>query len=159
MKKCIISLSFRFPGAQPVSFERKHLNVLESTDYYVCEKSDGHRYLLFMALLGSGPAAFLINRKCEFYRVDVFFPTKQNVKQPHHETLLDGELVVEIEENGEKSCKFMIFDLMIINSKNVTNESLLSRLNIAQKEVFAPFNFMLEKFPDYKQKLPFQYQN
>ena len=53
----------RFPGSQPVSFEKRHLEVLEREDYYVCEKSDGVRYLLYFAIPPSGPVAFLVNSK------------------------------------------------------------------------------------------------
>lgn len=130
--------------------------MLESTDYYVCEKSDGHRYLLFIAVLGSGPAAFLINRKNEFYEINMFFPRRNKLKDSHHETLLDGELVIECGKNGEKICKYMIFDLILVNSKNISGESLLTRLNYAQKEVWVPINCMLEQYPLYKEQMPFQ---
>ena len=53
----------RFPGSQPVSFEKRHLDVLEREDYYVCEKSDGVRYLLYFAIPPSGPVAFLVRTR------------------------------------------------------------------------------------------------
>ena len=37
-----------FPGAQPVSFSRDSLRMLETMDFWVCEKSDGVRLLVFI---------------------------------------------------------------------------------------------------------------
>lgn len=37
-----------FPGAQPVSFSRESLSMLEEMDFWVCEKSDGVRLLIFI---------------------------------------------------------------------------------------------------------------
>lgn len=59
-----------FPGSQPVSFLRKHLDLLLSEDYYVCEKSDGLRLMLFFP----GPhkydgSAFLIDRESNVYQI------------------------------------------------------------------------------------------
>ena len=59
-----------FPGSQPVSFLRKHLEWLLSEDYYICEKSDGLRLILFFP----GPhrykgSAFLIDRESNVYQI------------------------------------------------------------------------------------------
>ncbi len=51
----------QFPGSQPVSFARHHIaESLERTDYYVCEKSDGVRLLLFITSPYDAPTAFLV---------------------------------------------------------------------------------------------------
>lgn len=51
-----------FPGSQPVSFGSQHFEWLESEDYYICEKSDGIRYLLYFCNPPSGPTAFLVRK-------------------------------------------------------------------------------------------------
>jgi len=98
-----------FPGGQPVSFESKHLSVLEVEDYYVCEKSDGVRYLLYFCRPPSGPAAFLIDRNYVFRYLGPLELPGKDLKTSHEETLLDGELLIdtfmikkkETEKNGD----------------------------------------------------------
>jgi mRNA guanylyltransferase len=53
----------RFPGSQPVSFEKLHLDWLEKEDYLVCEKSDGIRYLMYMKVTDKGPEVFLVRKR------------------------------------------------------------------------------------------------
>jgi len=42
----------RFPGSQPVSFSSASLEMLETLDFWVCEKSDGIRILVFIVMNG-----------------------------------------------------------------------------------------------------------
>lgn len=46
---CHLSHS-KFPGSQPVSFSLASLELLESLDFWVCEKSDGVRVLVFIVM-------------------------------------------------------------------------------------------------------------
>ena len=46
-----------FPGPQPISIEYKHFPILRNSEYFVCEKTDGERYMM-VALLFEG------KRKC-----------------------------------------------------------------------------------------------
>ncbi|CDS00335.1 hypothetical protein, partial [Sporisorium scitamineum] len=43
----------RFPGAQPVSFEKSSIDLLKSEDFWVCEKSDGQRVLILIVIPSS----------------------------------------------------------------------------------------------------------
>jgi hypothetical protein len=43
----------RFPGSQPISFSLDSLQLLESMDFWVCEKSDGVRVLVFIVMNGA----------------------------------------------------------------------------------------------------------
>ncbi|KAI9289283.1 hypothetical protein BC943DRAFT_333658 [Umbelopsis sp. AD052] len=89
-----------FPGSQPVSFETKHLIDLQREDYFVCEKSDGVRYLMFATQTPKGPATFLLDRnRSWFFIPHLLFPLRGKDNEYHNETLMDGELVMDIDEN------------------------------------------------------------
>jgi mRNA guanylyltransferase len=42
----------KFPGSQPISFSSTSLELLEKKDFWVCEKSDGVRVLVFVVMNG-----------------------------------------------------------------------------------------------------------
>lgn len=124
--------SNRFPGAQPVSFTKSSLSILESQDFWVCEKSDGQRVLVVIVLHGAAGRqdVFLVDRKNNYYhQPEVFFPTsdqrfypKGNPQQKEaawhlaqkegiaykdgwparKDTLLDGELVWDTDRTTGK---------------------------------------------------------
>ncbi|KAI7865129.1 hypothetical protein BDF14DRAFT_1744394 [Spinellus fusiger] len=50
-----------FPGTQPVLFESRHLSLLEQEDYFVSERTQGIRYLLFIVHSPKGPASFMVS--------------------------------------------------------------------------------------------------
>lgn len=93
----------KFPGAQPVSFERRHLTPAEpgmrpgpsliAHPYFAAEKTDGVRYM-FLVLAGKG--AFTIDRNFDMRRLPPMrFPTRQDANASLDATLLDGELIAE----------------------------------------------------------------
>jgi mRNA guanylyltransferase len=47
-KLCGVKHGTRFPGSQPISFTQDHLQLLEKMDFWVCEKSDGLRVMVFI---------------------------------------------------------------------------------------------------------------
>lgn len=99
----------KFPGAQPVSFERKHLSQAESSGrssisllsnpYFAAEKTDGVRYMLLV--LGS-KGAFCVDRNFEMRRLPPMrFPTRRDPDAALDATLLDGELIIESGGTGQ----------------------------------------------------------
>lgn len=140
-----------FPGSQPVSFMRDHVSLLLNHDYFVCEKSDGFRYLLLCINSPNGPLTFFINRKYSINLLpNVCFPLDPQATSFHHETLLDCELLVD-SENGKEILKLVIFDAILINGENIMKKNLTERLSIVLKKVVNPLNSapitLKQKFP------------
>ncbi|KAG2188377.1 hypothetical protein INT44_001130 [Umbelopsis vinacea] len=143
-----------FPGSQPVSFETKHLIDLQREDYFVCEKSDGVRYLMFATQTPKGPATFLLDRnRSWFFIPHLLFPLRGKDNEYHNETLMDGELVMDIDENKNKTLRFLIFDLMVVNTQSVTQRAFSTRLGMLQQEVIQPLHNSAKKGAPFKVEL------
>ena len=145
-----------FPGGQPVSFTRDHLftNLL-SSDYFVCEKSDGCRYLLYLAQPPGGLAAFLIDRN---WRVSVFpgfgiCNRSLDLGDLHADTLIDGEL---IEHTNNESKTFLMFDCLLVNGEPVYKRDLPDRLAKLKNHVVHPFEYMIDNIQGYAEACPFR---
>jgi mRNA guanylyltransferase len=108
-----------FVGSHPISLSLSQVGMLLEEDYYVCEKSDGIREMLFLY----DKTLYLYDRKNVFYR------TRYRVTD---ETifLLEGEIYIE-------ECKyiFAIFDALIYKDENITSENLPTRLRFAHQFV------------------------
>lgn len=151
-----------FPGAQPVSFARRHLEELKQRDYYVCEKSDGMRYLLYLTADHEGHEIhYLIDRKNDYWFVPtdgLHFPTTQSEQGFHTNTLIDGELVLDKVPGNHAPPKyqpnFLVFDCMVLDGKTLMNRTLDKRIAYFKERIFDPYKALLNKYPEEK---PFQH--
>ncbi|KAK0629752.1 mRNA capping enzyme, catalytic domain-containing protein [Bombardia bombarda] len=150
-----------FPGAQPVSFARHHLDALRKEDYYVCEKSDGIRYLLYCTIDEHDTEThYLIDRKNDFWYINkrnLHFPMPHDVAAFHSGTLIDGELVVDTMPDGGKEPKFLVFDLLALDGKaDLVSKPLDKRLGYFKEHVMKPYKAMLKEYPEEKKFQAFQ---
>ncbi|PKY02947.1 mRNA capping enzyme alpha subunit [Aspergillus campestris IBT 28561] len=145
-----------FPGAQPVSFSSKHLMELQREDYYVCEKTDGIRCLMYFAR-GESPEApeihYLIDRKNDYrYVPGLHFPLPNDdtFQSFHVDTLVDGELVNDTYEDGTQQLKFLVFDCLVLDGQSLMHRTLDKRLAYFKEKVLKPYNALYERFPEEK---------
>ena len=134
-----------FPGSQPVTFMREHLDWLLNEDYYVCEKSDGTRYLLYYTYFNADGVGvnkgFLIDRNYEFWelpapaRIPLKAGRASRQDKWHRDVLLDGELIGE-----DDHPRFCIFDLLMVYGESVCDCSLPRRLQLLQNDILVPLS-------------------
>ncbi|KAG0368348.1 Dcp1p-Dcp2p decapping enzyme complex alpha subunit [Gamsiella multidivaricata] len=149
----------RFIGAQPVSFTRDTLVELQSENYFVSEKSDGVRVLLFCVLHENGQQqVFLVDRKNKFYYVpQLRFPVAKEHNVFHNDTIVDGELVTDREPNGQFVVRYLAFDLLAYSGQSIIAKPLTSRLARLQCEFVTPYREMLRTAnPQFVHSQPFK---
>lgn len=134
-----------FPGSQPVTLCRKHLSVLESTEYMVYEKTDGVRSLLYVTadVELSKPVCYLIGRKNDYYQLkrgeDISAALNVFALQDFWQkgTLLDGEAAVLRETEGQRpQYVFVAFDCLAVAGRATLGLPHAAR-RVAMKPLFA----------------------
>ncbi|KIW14546.1 hypothetical protein PV08_07330 [Exophiala spinifera] len=143
-----------FPGAQPVSFAAKHIAELKREDYYVCEKTDGMRYLMYLSRDGDRDIHYLIDRKNDYYYVPgLHFPHHEDptFKRFHTETILDGELVEDTYPDRPPEVKFLVFDCLVLDGNSMMHRPLDKRLAYCKSFVIKPYQAMVKQDPSIHQ--------
>nr|CAG8581779.1 2112_t:CDS:2 [Entrophospora candida] len=96
--KSLLHTTSCFPGTQPIYFKKCHFDLLESEEYYVRDKTDGKRYIMFFTAVDGG-TAFMMDELNKFRKLTGFkLPLCNNLNQFHNETMMDGEVVMEIDD-------------------------------------------------------------
>ncbi|KIO17865.1 hypothetical protein M407DRAFT_32462 [Tulasnella calospora MUT 4182] len=151
--------STRFPGSQPVSFKTGDLRRLENEDYWVCEKSDGIRVLVYIKYIqhSNEQEVYLIDRKNDYRRVHgLYIPHHEDPRNGLRDTLLDGELVLDVDPvTRRETLRLLAFDCLAVDGVCVMEKSLTSRYGKLQQWVLKPFAAMLKDMPALAADLPF----
>lgn len=150
----------RFPGSQPISFSVRDLARLESHDFWVCEKSDGVRVLLFVLTdPGTGEqTTFIIDRHNTYRQLSgLYFPHHENPRKPLLDTLVDGELVVDVDPRTQReTLRYLAFDCLIADNQNVMSKPLDKRCGRLNTWFFKPYEKMMIDHPHMASQQPFQ---
>ncbi|KAF2008574.1 mRNA capping enzyme, alpha subunit [Aaosphaeria arxii CBS 175.79] len=149
--------STRFPGAQPVSFAREHISELQRNEYFMCEKTDGIRCLLFLYFRDAGdafePVTLLIDRKNQYFDVTppLRIPYHRDPADPNKflfNTVLDGELVHDTVPGQPKPrLVFYVFDCLAIDGENITSKPFDKRLGRIKEWIFNPYERARQRGP------------
>ena len=97
----------KFPGTMPVNLCRKDVATVQQGGYWLAEKTDGVRYLLFVLATGGGTqTSFLMDRSMAMFT----FPGADGLAHALPPgTILDGELVFN---RLTSSYVFLVFDAL-----------------------------------------------
>ncbi|KAE8241771.1 hypothetical protein A4X13_0g7270 [Tilletia indica] len=151
----------RFVGAQPVSFEKRSLDILRSEDYWVCEKSDGQRVLVLVTLneLYARQEVFLIDRRNEFRFIENLAFPSHRPNEWHTHCLLDAELVLDLDKKtGKHHLVLLLFDCIVLDGVNLASRPLLKRYGRLQQFFYAPYQKQCAKDEEFRRRQPFQIQ-
>ncbi|PLW05425.1 hypothetical protein PCASD_25263 [Puccinia coronata f. sp. avenae] len=154
----------RFPGSQPVSFTQKSLELLESEDFWVCEKSNGVRAMMFIVVKGTLQVplqeVYFIDRKDDFYLIkNITFSHPENPNRLLKDTILDGELVIDVNPKTRfQQFRFLAFDCLVWEASNLMMSPLMNRYVILKEWVIAPLEKLLNIEPHLRYEMPFDVQ-
>lgn len=167
-----------FPGAQPVSFARRHLRELEQRDYFLAEKTDGIRLLLYLTQDNQGnETQYLIDRKNDYYWIEsgyLHIPAPNlSPNAPQHyapgpvpkryilqgftkNTIIDGELVAQRFKDGRKQLTYLMFDCLAFEGNNTMALKFDDRIAKINNKIMPMWKDFCRDFPTDAQAQPFQ---
>jgi hypothetical protein len=120
-----------FPGANPISIERRDLHLLRDEEYLVALKTDGVRYvlLLTMKLKEDEPIAIMVDRKMRMYEVEVW----ASEDYFRRGSLFDGELVQL--DGVQDALEYVVFDVMRCRGESCTSMPYRDRLQVLHNTI------------------------
>lgn len=124
-----------FPGAQPVSMDRRNIRLLEKNAYKVSWKADGTRYMM---LIDGKNEVFMIDRdNSVFHIANLEFPFRKDLRIHLSNTLLDGEMIID-KVNGQPVPRYLIYDIIKFTGQPVGQCDFNRRLLCIEKEIISP---------------------
>ncbi|PNW80070.1 hypothetical protein CHLRE_08g376700v5 [Chlamydomonas reinhardtii] len=139
--------SLRFPGMQPVSLSLERMADLAAHRYHVTWKADGTRYMMLLLPQGT----YIMDRSFNVVRCEMRFPCGSKrpppgqkaaypVGRPHNLTLLDGEMVVDVDPTGQAPprLRYLIYDVCMINATPLLQKPWKERYRAIDSDIVKP---------------------
>lgn len=120
LERTVCKHGSQFPGSLCVSIERCHLPLLTQHPYWVCEKTNGTRFMMYIIRHGEYKLVLLMGRGDKMY----IAPMRRVPRDLYLGSVFDGELVRH-RETGQ--WHFVIFDCLCVAGKNVSQERMSIR--------------------------------
>ncbi|XP_030637987.1 mRNA-capping enzyme isoform X3 [Chanos chanos] len=145
-----------FPGAQPVSMDRRNIHFLEQNAYKVSWKADGTRYMM---LIDGKNEVYMIDRdNSVFHIANLEFPFRKDLREHLSNTLLDGEMIID-KVNGQPVPRYLIYDIVKFKGQPVGQCDFNMRLMCIEKEIIFPRMEKMKMGQIDKSKEPFSVRN
>uniref|UniRef100_A0A0A9WYI1 mRNA-capping enzyme n=2 Tax=Lygus hesperus TaxID=30085 RepID=A0A0A9WYI1_LYGHE len=127
-----------FPGSQPVSMDRKNIQLLKEKPYRVSWKADGVRYM--MMILGENQVFFVDRDNSVFEVSGMTFVWRKDLTKHLTETLLDGEMVID-KHDGKNIPRYLVYDILMSNGMDVSEFRFFpERMQVIDMDVVRPRN-------------------
>jgi mRNA guanylyltransferase len=152
--------------------------------YFLCEKTDGIRCLLYCTTDQDNEIHYLIDRKNDYYYIGSWqFPfhtspediqharatnvplglhlphqADPNFRRFHKNTLLDGELVIDRYKNGTEVQRYLVFDCIILDGELLTQKTFDKRMGRIHEFIQKPVDKFLAQYPQAREQFAFDIQ-
>lgn len=141
-----------FPGCQPVSMDIQNIGYLQQMHYKVSWKADGLRYMLLI----DGPKEnYFFDRDHTVFSAPSFKFPKRKTEGILTDTLVDGEMITDTDEDGNPLPRFLIYDIVQFQGEEVGKMTYDVRLQCIQKEIISVRHEHMQKGWIKKQQEPF----
>ena len=125
-----------FIGSMPMNLCRKNLLALQQNEYFVTEKSDGTRYLLYVIEHNGSPTAVLMDRSKNPNTIFRMHGAHEVGNALGVGTVLDGELVFN---RTYREYVFLVFDVLMFDKVAVLQLPFGTRLKKIEVEVIVRY--------------------
>ena len=144
-----------FPGSQPVSMDEDNIRLLHEKPYMVSWKADGTRYMMMIQADGE---IYFIDRDNSVFQVNgLTFPHPRDISRTIGDTLLDGEMVIDIQkDDGKQIPRYLIYDVIMYDGNDVSKLPFHpNRYQIIEREIIHGRRKAMYKERIRKEKEPF----